>query len=128
MNSILLNSNSILNEDAIPLDDDRGRILFGNARSERIVGTPSDDIILSERGNDTLIGLAGNDRLIGLAGGDDLFGGSGNDFINGGTGNDDLTQSGRIKSYVRFVSRLAKGKNKYSPRSGMLEHCKGAIA
>jgi hypothetical protein len=37
MNSILLNSNIILSGDAIALDDDRGRIRFGTARSERIV-------------------------------------------------------------------------------------------
>ena len=64
--------------------------IFGNNRSNDIVGTELDEIIFGRRGNDYLDGGEGNDILRGGRGDDTLSGGTGNDELRGGRGNDIL--------------------------------------
>lgn len=60
-------------------------IINGTNGSERLTGTPVNDIIN---------GLAGNDTLLGLAGDDVLSGGFGNNILDGGLGNDTASYAG----------------------------------
>jgi uncharacterized repeat protein (TIGR01451 family) len=83
---------------------------FGVSRTERVEGSPFDDVItgdgqantLSGRGgNDQLIGNGGVDTLVGSVGNDDLQGGSGSDVLQPGPGNDTV-DGGTSRDQLRF--------------------------
>jgi Ca2+-binding RTX toxin-like protein len=71
----------------------------GNAVSNQIQGSISDD---------TLFGLGGNDRLIGFGGDDTLKGGEGDDLLQGGEGSDHLT-GGAGADQFRFDTSISYG-------------------
>lgn len=64
--------------------------IFGTARSERLNGTPGNDLIVAFEGGDTLQGQGGDDCLMGGPGNDKLLGGDGHDFLSGEAGSDSL--------------------------------------
>jgi hypothetical protein len=66
-------------------------VLAGNARANRISGTPGADLLIGRGGRDRLLGLAGRDVLTGGGGKDKLTGGTGSDFFRGGAGKDRIT-------------------------------------
>jgi Ca2+-binding RTX toxin-like protein len=75
--------------------------------TEKIVGTPGDDVLKGGSGDDILYGGDGNDTLRGKKGddnlhgnqGDDLiFGGAGKDLANGGKGSDTCKSAETAKS------------------------------
>ena len=77
----------------------QGKMAYGRATADTMIGTVEEDILLGGGGNDRLFGGAGNDRLHGGSGVDRLYGGGGNDVlvladfsdtIDGGTGVDTL--------------------------------------
>lgn len=57
--------------------------IVGNAKHNRITGTPRRDVIVAGAGNDTIRGLGGNDVVCGGEGADRIFGGPGNDRLFG---------------------------------------------
>ena len=71
----------------------------GNAVSNQIQGSISDD---------TIHGLGGNDRLIGFGGNDTLNGGDGNDLLQGGIGSDQLS-GGAGADQFRFDTSILYG-------------------
>lgn len=58
--------------------------------SQKIDGTPVDDVLAGGQGDDTITGFAGSDRLGGGGGDDLLTGGIGFDTLLGGAGHDTL--------------------------------------
>jgi Ca2+-binding RTX toxin-like protein len=62
----------------------------GTSASEKIVGTPGDDVIHGFKGNDRIIGRGGEDILCGGRGEDRIFGKGQNDILVGGDGSDYL--------------------------------------
>lgn len=57
--------------------------IVGNAKANRIKGTPRRDVIVAGAGNDTIRGLGGNDVVCGGEGADKIYGGPGNDRLYG---------------------------------------------
>lgn len=57
--------------------------IVGNAKNNRITGTPRRDVIVAGAGNDTIRGLDGNDVICGGDGADRIFGGPGHDRLHG---------------------------------------------
>jgi hypothetical protein len=68
--------------------------ISGTDSSDRITGTPGDDVICAGAGNDFVNGLGGNDVIYGGAGDDRLLGGTGKDLIFGQVGNDIIDGGG----------------------------------
>ena len=62
--------------------------ITGSDGNNRLVGTPTDDVISAGGGDDRVVGRTGNDTIDGEGGDDVLSGGSGNDSVSGGDGND----------------------------------------
>ena len=62
----------------------------GTRASEKIVGTPGDDVIHGFKGDDRIIGRGGKDILCGGRGEDRIFGKGQNDILIGGDGSDYL--------------------------------------
>ena len=56
-----------------------GITIYGNYKSEKLIGTSGEDFLHGNEGNDTLTGEAGNDHLFAGEGRDTLVGGIGND-------------------------------------------------
>ena len=69
-----------------PLDDSLAGKLI--AKSNRVIGSESSDLIREGAGDDTLIGYRGRDTLDGGAGNDLIRGGRGIDMVSGGEGTD----------------------------------------
>jgi Ca2+-binding RTX toxin-like protein len=76
-----------------------GETIFGTNGSDRLVGTPRNDLIFGfggsdsikgRDGDDCIVGGSGSDSLKGQAGNDTLLGGDGSDSLKGGDGNDHL--------------------------------------
>ncbi len=63
---------------------------IGGDGSDRMFGTPLDNLLAGWRGNDVMDGGDGADTLDGGAGNDALDGGLGSDLLDGGAGNDTL--------------------------------------
>ncbi|KPQ32600.1 MAG: Tetratricopeptide repeat/TPR repeat/Hemolysin-type calcium-binding repeat (2 copies) [Phormidium sp. OSCR] len=64
------------------VNDDVGRVLFGNEGDDTIIGGAGDDTIFGGQENDSIVGGEGNDLLSGDRGFDTLTGGGGaNQFI-----------------------------------------------
>lgn len=81
-------------------NDSTGRITFGNAGNDRIIGGAgndtiaggrNDDIIEANAGDNIFFGNLNNDVITGGSGSDTIFSGQGNDEVNGGAGNDILS-------------------------------------
>ena len=70
---------------------DTGKLIFGDANANSLVGGTGKDSIFGAAGNDTLNGNGGKDVLWGEDGADIIYGGSGNDTLNGGAGADSLS-------------------------------------
>ena len=64
--------------------------IVGGAASERLSGTPGDDVIAAGGGRDRVAAGAGNDVVCGGAGRDRLAGGPGDDVLSGQQGRDRL--------------------------------------
>lgn len=64
--------------------------IFGTNASEKIVGTPGNDVIRGFRGEDKINGKGGEDILCGGRGEDRIFGKKANDILIGGDGSDYL--------------------------------------
>ena len=64
--------------------------IAGTPASEKIVGTPGDDVIKGRKGNDRIKGLGGDDYICGQRGRDKLFGNAGDDILIGGQSRDFL--------------------------------------
>ncbi len=62
--------------------------LTGTPTNDLIVANAGDDVVMAYEGDDTVIGGDGNDNIFGNSGNDLLFGNSGADTINGGVGQD----------------------------------------
>ncbi len=62
--------------------------IIGTKKSERLVGTPGDDIIVGLKGNDQIDGKGGNDIICGGKGNDTIWSGDGDDSVFGGQGKD----------------------------------------
>lgn len=63
----------------------------GSERSDRLIGTWTDDTLNGYAGDDHIDGMAGNDVLLGGQGDDVLEGSEGDDLLDGGEGNDVLS-------------------------------------
>jgi|GEM_PF-2051375 len=70
-----------------------GITVLGDAQSNLLLGSDSDETFSGAAGDDTLSGGAGNDTLNGEAGNDVLVGGEGRDIVNGGDGDDLILQN-----------------------------------
>ncbi|MBR6713696.1 MAG: calcium-binding protein [Selenomonadaceae bacterium] len=70
---------------------DTGKLIFGDANANSLVGGTGKDSIFGAAGNDTLYGNGGKDILWGDDGNDIIYGGTGNDTLNGGAGADSLS-------------------------------------
>jgi Putative glucoamylase/RTX calcium-binding nonapeptide repeat (4 copies)/Protein of unknown function (DUF3131) len=68
----------------------RGCTATGGPASERLRGTPGDDVICAGAGDDRAAGLGGDDAVFGDEGDDRVAGGPGNDTLYGGPGGDRL--------------------------------------
>ncbi|WP_309494743.1 tetratricopeptide repeat protein [Phormidium yuhuli] len=80
--SPLTDAIALLDGDDYLVNNDVGRILFGNEGDDTIIGGAGDDTIFGGQGNDFLVGGEGNDILSGDRGFDTLTGGGGsNQFI-----------------------------------------------
>lgn len=55
--------------------------IYGNEKSNKLLGTSKADYISAAEGNDTIHGYEGSDVLIGGTGADSLYGGNGDDVI-----------------------------------------------
>jgi Tol biopolymer transport system component len=74
----------------------------GNARDNKLIGTPAADTICGFGGADTIKGMGGNDLILGGDGKDTIIGGPGRDMIAGGAGKDILRgKKGRDKIFAR---------------------------
>ncbi len=109
---------ALLQGDDNLLNDNTGRIFYGNQGSDTILGGGGNDtlfggqdddfleagggnsILFGNFGNDTLIGGPGNDSLYGGAGNDVVIGGSGNSIVSGDKGLDTLTGSGSANQFI----------------------------
>ncbi len=109
---------ALLEGDDNVLNDNTGRIFYGNQGSDTIIGgggndtlfggqdndfleaTGGNNILFGNFGNDTLIGGPGNDSLYGGAGNDVIIGGLGNSIISGDKGLDTLTGSGGANQFI----------------------------
>ncbi|MEA5519419.1 hypothetical protein [Limnoraphis robusta] len=109
---------ALLEGDDNVLNDNTGRIFYGNQGSDTIIGGGGNDTIFGGQdddfleaggGNSILFGNLGNDTLIGGPGNDSLYGGTGNDVIIGGLGNsvisgdkglDTLTGGGGANQFI----------------------------
>lgn len=67
-----------------------GETIFGTNGSDRLVGTPKNDLIFGFGGSDKINGNNGDDCLVGGDGSDSIRGNNGNDVILGGDGSDSL--------------------------------------
>lgn len=67
-----------------------GETIFGTNGSDRLVGTPKNDLIFGFGGSDKINGNNGDDCLVGGGGSDSIRGNNGNDVILGGNGSDSL--------------------------------------
>ncbi len=67
-----------------------GETIFGTNGSDRLVGTPKNDLIFGFGGSDKINGNNGDDCLVGGDGSDSIRGNNGNDVILGGNGSDSL--------------------------------------
>ena len=74
----------------LAINDNVGRIFFGNAGNDTLIGGAGNDTLAGGRDNDVLIGNGGNNLLFGNLGDDTISAGLGNDTIFGGQGNDVL--------------------------------------
>ena len=68
-----------------------GITLYGDQRSEALVGSDAGDLIIGRGGNDQLYGAYGDDTIIGGNANDVVNGGEGRDLISGREGHDLLT-------------------------------------
>ncbi|WP_168220520.1 calcium-binding protein [Azospirillum thermophilum] len=84
------NTENLIIQEGDPYDGLTG---WGNALSNRLVGSSYGNWLLGREGDDTLDGLGGDDILQGSAGNDVLLGRDGIDFFDGGSG-DDLLDGG----------------------------------
>ncbi|MFZ1025953.1 MAG: pre-peptidase C-terminal domain-containing protein [Limnoraphis robusta] len=109
---------ALLEGDDNVLNDNTGRIFYGNQGSDTIIGGGGNDtlfggqdndfleagggnnILFGNFGNDTLIGGPGNDSLYGGAGNDVIIGGLGNSIISGDKGLDTLTGGGGANQFI----------------------------
>ncbi|MCH7541942.1 hypothetical protein IH981_04185 [Patescibacteria group bacterium] len=67
-----------------------GETIFGTNGSDRLVGTPKNDLIFGFGGSDKINGNNGDDCLVGGDGSDSIRGNNGNDVILGEGGSDSL--------------------------------------
>ena len=74
--------------------------LAGRIGNDQIIGSRGNDLLLGQDGNDELQGRQGNDHLLGGDGDDQLNGGQGRDRINGGPGDDTLTGGASIDRFI----------------------------
>ena len=80
--SPLTDAIALLEGDDYLVNNDVGRVLFGNEGDDTIIGGAGDDTIFGGQGDDYLVGGEGNDILSGDRGFDTLTGGGGsNQFI-----------------------------------------------
>ena len=109
---------ALLGGDDNLLNDNTGRIFYGNQGGDTMTGGGGNDtlfggqdddfleagggnsILFGNLGNDTLIGGPGNDSLYGGAGNDVVIGGSGNSIVSGDKGLDTLTGSGGANQFI----------------------------
>lgn len=70
--------------------DELGEPIVGTEGSEKITGTPGNDLIFGLGGSDKIDGKGGDDCIVGGDGSDKLIGGTGNDVLLGGAGSDSL--------------------------------------
>ncbi|MDT9235451.1 MAG: CAP domain-containing protein [Limnospira sp. PMC 737.11] len=70
------------------VNDNTGRIFYGNQGNDTIIGGGGNDTLFGGKDNDLLEAGGGNNLLFGNLGNDTLIGGSGNDSPYGGAGND----------------------------------------
>ena len=68
-----------------------GETIFGTNGSDRLVGTPKNDLIFGFGGSDKINGNNGDDCLVGGDGSDSIRGNNGNDVILGEGGSDSLS-------------------------------------
>lgn len=64
--------------------------IFGTQKSDKLNGTPGNDLIFALEGSDGVNGNGGNDCIVGGTGGDSLHGNNGNDIILGEDGSDTI--------------------------------------
>ena len=67
---------------------DRGDLIFGSFRDDKIAGNGGNDLIFGLFGNDKISGGIGDDVAFGGAGHDTVEGGDGEDYLFGGADND----------------------------------------
>ncbi|MEB3884339.1 pre-peptidase C-terminal domain-containing protein, partial [Lyngbya sp. CCY1209] len=109
---------ALLEGDDSALNDNTGRIFYGNqgndtmtggGGNDTLFGGQNDDFLEAGGGNSILFGNLGNDNLSGGPGNDSLYGGAGNDVVIGGSGNsivsgdkglDTLTGSGGANQFI----------------------------
>ncbi len=109
---------ALLEGDDYAVNDNTGRIFYGNQGIDTIIGGGGSDTLFGGQdndfleatgGNNILFGNFGNDTLSGGPGNDSLYGGAGNDVIVGGTGNsiisgdkglDTLTGGGGANQFI----------------------------
>lgn len=77
----------------------------GTSSADRMYGDYRTNIIVGGKGNDSMWGGGGADLLDGGIGIDKLYGQSGDDLLSGGSGNDVLT-GGKGKDAFVFTSKL----------------------
>lgn len=73
--------------------------VFGDHRSNLLVGSNWSDFILGFGGDDEIYGRGGNDTIFAGRGNDWIDGGAGNDYIDGGRGFDTAAFDGSIFDY-----------------------------
>lgn len=64
--------------------------ITGNAKDNRLVGTPTPDLITAKAGKDTVLAMDGDDSVFAGPGADHVQGGRGSDTVRGGPGADKL--------------------------------------
>jgi Ca2+-binding RTX toxin-like protein len=70
------------------------KVLTGDDKDNRLVGTQNNDTIKGKGGDDLIRGMQGDDTLIPGSGEDKVFGGPGNDFFRAVDRNQDLIVCG----------------------------------
>lgn len=82
---------------AAPTCEGQKATIVGNAKANKLTGTPQRDVIWGGDGNDTISGLGGNDIICGGGGADRIHGGPDDDRIFGELDNYRADAFGRMK-------------------------------